>query len=119
MAQIIEIENYWQGTKFCCPACGKEVFTEDGGPALKPCEHVLFSWISEVGEIYNPSAQVQRLMDESEARDEMPPSPYDDELVDALPDNAVLFALTEHGMACGPVSLTVVHAINFPQHDRE
>ena len=115
MTQVVEIEKYWNGTKFCCPVCGCEVFGADGEPASAPCEHVVFSWISEVDEYYNPSRHVQQIVENAEECDELLPSPFDEEFQQGLPENTVLFGMTEYGMACGPVSLTVVHAINFPQ----
>lgn len=117
MAQIIEIENTWQGAKFCCPACGKAVFTEDGVPTDTPCEHVLFSWINEVGDYYNPCSDIVKLLQKSEEEDEFMPSPYDEEFQDSLPETAVLFALSEHGIACGPVCTTIIHAITFPSDE--
>jgi hypothetical protein len=80
---------------------------------------VFFSWIDAVGEYYNPSSEIQRMVEECEEADEFEPSPCDDGFLQKLPDNAVLFALTEHGMACGPVSTTVVHGIKFPIGDEE
>jgi hypothetical protein len=86
MAQYITIQNFWESPKFHCPVCGAEVFTENGEPTDKPCEHVLFSWIDQVGDFLS-----------------------------RCPDTAVLFAMESSGMACGPVSLTVIHAIKFPE----
>ncbi len=119
MAQYIEIEDAWRTTKFCCPACGQEVCSEDGEFADKPCEHVLFSWINEVGEYYNPCPEIQRMVEESERTDELESCPFDEEFQQLFPDNAILFAFTSHGMACGPVSTTVVHGIRFPHIDDE
>ncbi len=115
MTQIVNIDNYWQGLKFCCPACGSEVFTANGEPAAEPCEHVVFSWIGDADEFYNPSQQVERMITKAGKSDEFYPSPYEEDFQQTLPDNTVMFALTEHGMACGPVSWTVVHAIEFPE----
>ena len=115
MTQIVNIDNYWQGLKFCCPACGCEVFTDNGEPATEPCEHLVFSWIGDADEFYNPSQRVQQVVEKAEEMDEMSPSPFEDEFQQTLPDNTVMFALTEYGMACGPVSFTVVHAIEFPE----
>ena len=117
MAQYIEITKVWNGTKYCCPVCGSEVFDDNGEPTGRPCKHVLFSWIDAVGDYYNPALEIQRLIQQWEETDEFGPSPSDDEFLKLLPENSVLFALTEHGMACGPVSITVVHGIRFPSDD--
>ena len=45
--------------------------------------------------------------------DDFGPNPCDDSFLNELPENAVLFALTESGMACGPTGITVVHGIKF------
>lgn len=111
MAQYITIQNFWESPKFHCPVCGAEVFTENGEPTDKPCEHVLFSWIDQVGDFYNAADEVNGLLED----DENWFSPSDEEFLSRCPDTAVLFALESSGMACGPVSLTVIHAIKFPE----
>ena len=114
MAQYIEITNVWGGVSFCCPVCGAEVFTESGEPTHTPCDHVLFSWIDAVGDYYNAAPELRQLLQRSEENDELEPSPSDNDFTELFPDNVILFALTEHGIACGPVSTTVVHGIRFP-----
>ena len=42
-------------------------------------------------------------------------SPWDEEFLSRCPETAVLFGLESRGMACGPVSMTVIHAIKFPE----
>jgi hypothetical protein len=59
MGQYVEIESCWDSASFHCPVCGRVVFTEDGDAMQNPCEHVLFSWINQVGEYYNPAADMQ------------------------------------------------------------
>lgn len=111
MAQYIPIQNRWESPRFHCPACGAVVFTENGDPTEKPCEHVLFSWIDQVGDFYNVAEEVNSLVQDEENWC----SPSDEEFLTRCPEMAVLFALESSGMACGPVGLTVIHAIKFPE----
>lgn len=111
MGQYVEIESCWDSASFHCPVCGRVVFTEDGDATQNPCEHVLFSWINQVGEYYNPATDMQTLLGDQDAM----LSPWDDEFLERCPESAVLFGFTSHGMACGPVSLTIVHGIRFPK----
>jgi hypothetical protein len=111
MSQYISIDQAWESPKFHCPACGAEVFSVDGEPTDKPCEHLLFSWIDQVGEFYNASDEIKKILKD----DEDGLRPNEEEFILRCPDNTVLFALESCGMACGPVSLTVIHAIKFPE----
>ena len=111
MGKYVSIQQEWQSPKFHCPACGAEVFTENGEPADKPCEHVLFSWIDQVGDFYNTAEEVGELIED----DENWFSLSTEDFLSRCPETAVLFALEVSGMACGPVRLTVVHAIKFPE----
>jgi len=47
--------------------------------------------------------------------DEQWSNPADKEFLERCPDNTVLFALDTVGLACGPWTLTVIHAIKFPE----
>jgi hypothetical protein len=111
VTQYIEIQKRWVSHNFHCPVCGAEVFSEDGEPTGDPCQHVLFSWIDEVGEFYNAADEVKPILED----DENWLSPSDEEFLSRCPDTAVLFALESSGIACGPVSFTVIHAIKFPE----
>ena len=96
---------------FHCPACGAEVFTETGNPTDKPCEHLLFSWINEVGEFYNAAEEVCALVEDHGnwiLRSQV-------EFLERCPDTAVLFALSDIGVTGGLSMLTVIHAIKFPE----
>lgn len=117
MAQLVEIDNFWNGVAFYCPACGAEIYAPEGQGTQSPCEHLLFSWIDAVGEYENPHSEVATLLEKLTAEDDYEPSPFDDNLLEGLPDNSVLFSLTHHGMACGPVSTTVMHAVRFPLNE--
>ena len=117
MAQTVEIENFWNGVAFYCPACGAEVYSPDGQGAASPCEHLLFSWIDAVGEFENPNPNLSTLIERLTSDDGYEPSPFDDAFLEGLPDNSVLFSMIHHGTACGPVSMTVLHAIQFPENE--
>lgn len=118
MAQLVEINGVWSGATFHCPACGEPVFI-CGEPALECCPHVMFSWIDMVGDYYNVSKSFRQIIKQYEDSDELEPGACDTELLDKLPENAVAFAFTEKGLACGPVSTTVVHCIEFPSEKDE
>jgi hypothetical protein len=111
MSQYVEIESCWDSCTFHCPVCGRVVFTEEGNPTTQPCEHVLFSWINQVGEYYNPAPDMRALLEEEDPA----PLPCDSDFLERCPDSAVLFGFHSQGMACGPVSLTIVHGIRFPE----
>ncbi len=107
MAQYIDIHNNWESARFHCPACGAVIFDERGEPTPNPCKHLLFSWIDEVGDFYNPADEVKQILEEDDIL------PFDDETLEKFPETTVIFRLVSFGMACGPVSITVIHAINF------
>jgi hypothetical protein len=107
MAQYVTIEQIWDNSRFHCPVCGALVCTADS-LTEKPCAHVLFSWIDEVGEFENLSPLLEGKLDFEDA-----PHPNYEEVMEKLPDTAVLFAFDIHSKGCGPITNTVVHAINF------
>jgi hypothetical protein len=107
MAQYVVMEQTWEDSKFHCPACGALVCTGEE-ISEKPCKHVLFSWINEVGEFENLDPSLKDLV---ESEDFIAPS--DEEFLNKCPDTAVLFAFDIHQMACGPITTTVVHGIDF------
>jgi hypothetical protein len=109
MAQYIQIEQMWEDTNFYCPVCGK-IVCKKGEFTEKPCKHLLFSWIDQVGEFENLDPSLETLV---ESEDFFHPS--DQEFLDKCPDTAVLFAFDARTMACGPVSCIVVHGIKFPE----
>ena len=111
MAQYTTIRICWDTPEFHCPVCGAEVFSVSGEPTAKPCDHLLFSWIDQVGEFYNTADEVNALIEDEETWSSL----SDGEFLARCPDTAVLFAFEFSGMACGPVSLTVIHAIKFPE----
>lgn len=109
MAQYIHIKQTWEDTIFHCPVCG-QVVCKEGEFTDKPCKHLLFSWVDQVGEFENLAPEIGPLV---ESEDFFLLS--DEEFLEKCPDTAVLFALESKSMACGPVYCTVVHAINFPE----
>jgi len=113
MAQYVEIDNFFVLAEFHCPVCGATIFSEDGLPTTDPCEHLLFSWISEIGEFYNAADGLKETLE----NDDLGAAPWSKEFQSRCPDNAVLFALKTSEMACGPVTTTVVHGIAFPMQN--
>ena len=111
MAEHILITQSWYGSRFHCPACGA-VVCSDKDLTDKPCKHLLFSWINEVGEYHNlkPSLQphIDALIDSDECF-----LPEDQEFLEGCPETAVLFAFEAREMACGPITTQIVHAIDF------
>ena len=81
--QRVSIEMNWEGSRFHCPACGAEVFNDEGETS-NPCSHLLFTWVSEVGDMdYVSPALPEKLrrvaseMDQED--DEDLPNPCDSE----------------------------------------
>ncbi len=107
MAQYITIQHLWNDLKFHCPVCGAQVCSANGLTA-RPCPHLLFSWIEQVGVFENLSPSLEGKIDFEEVF-----GPSDEELLNKLPETAVVFAFEIHEMACGPITHAVVHAINF------
>ena len=116
MAQYITIDNSLMTAVFHCPICGSQAFSELGEPTNRPCDHLLFSWISEIGEFDNAAVEVKAIFSggEEDGLDEYSFAPWDEKFQQLLPEHAVLFAFESQGMACGPVSLTIVHGIKYP-----
>jgi hypothetical protein len=109
MAQYILIEQVWDNSKFHCPVCGAPICSADS-LTDHPCPHLLFSWIDEVGEYENLSPSLEEKIDFEEVI-----GPWDEDLLNKLPATAVVFAFEIRDMACGPITHTVAHAINFPE----
>ena len=74
----------------------------------------MFSWIDAVGDYENAHAKIESLLSRFDRDEDTDPCPDDDDFLNGLPEDAVLFAFTHHGMACGPVSTTIIHGIRFP-----
>lgn len=126
MAQYLQLEQVWDSPRFHCPACGSLVFTERGEPTEKPCPHLLFSWISETGTLYNVSTEASQVihdLDDSDGEEVEEEDagvfffPNDEDFLNRLPEEAVVFGFEMCEYACGPSSFTIVHAICFPVED--
>jgi hypothetical protein len=111
MGQYVEIESCGESVVCYCPVCGRVVFTKEWEATNNPCEHALFSGSNQFGEYYNPAPDMHPLLDDEDAM----LSPWDDKFLEGCPGSAVLLGFTSHGMACGPVSLTIIHGIRFPE----
>lgn len=116
--QRVSIEMNWESSRFHCPACGAEVFNDEGETS-NPCSHLLFTWVSEVGEMdYVSPALPEKLrraaseMDQED--DEDLSNPCDSDFAKHLEDEDVVFCLEASGMACGPCGFTVAIGIRFP-----
>ena len=119
--QIISIKINWDGVRFHCPACGAEIF-DDQGVTTKACSHLLFTWFSELGEMDHVSPalsenlrRIAAEMDDEE--DEDLPNPCDPDYAKLLEDEDVVFCLDSSGMACGQCGMTVAIGIRFPEGD--
>lgn len=119
--QIVNLSATWDGTRFHCPACGAEIF-DDQGVTHAACSHLLFTWDSESG-MFDSVSQVMpdrihkaALSDplESESDDDEIPAPWENEFTEFLEEQDVVFCLNCSGLACGPVSLTVAVGVRFP-----
>ena len=45
--------------------------------------------------------------------------PFKDKFIDACPETAVIFSYNYSGIACGPVHMSVVIGIKYPEDDEE
>lgn len=112
--RLISIDFEEGGAPFHCPVCGTQLVVPD--EELRSCPHLLFAWIDVVGDFEEELTRPEiRTLAESLDEDEVGVSPYEDAFLNKLPRNSLAFALTEHGIACGPVSTTLVVGVQFPQ----
>jgi len=99
-----------EGHAITCPFCGSVVVTIADGCVLPPCEHTQFIFINGEGFEYAEAGLEAWLKEQEERADE------DEECCgfdvwDALqtyvePDGLILERI-DHGMACGPIKLTI------------
>jgi hypothetical protein len=99
MGQYAEIESACVKPVFHYPFCGRVVYADDGGPASQPCGHVLFSWIEQVGDIYDAAEDIQVLLAEEESRH----APASEERLGRYPETLVLFPFKSCEMGCGAI----------------
>ena len=118
--QMVSITVNWNGSRFHCPACGAEVF-DDEGCTQNPCPHLLFTWDSEAGAMGHCSTALSEEIlradepdEEDRDDDREAPTPCDPEFVSLLEERDVVFCLEFSGMACGPCGFTVAVGIRFP-----
>lgn len=112
--RLISLDLEDGGAPFHCPVCGTQLLNPEEG--LRSCAHLLFAWIDVVGE-FDQELTRPEIHELAEGLDEdgLWASPCEDEFLEKLPRNSVAFAFTEHGIACGPISNTVVIGVQFPQ----
>ena len=112
--QIIDIQATWGGTRFHCPACGAEIF-DDGGVTHRACNHLLFTWVSETGEMdyVSPTLpeNLRRVGSEQGEDAEEGPNPSDPAYAKLLGNGDVVFCL----LAPAPGCLIIAIGIRFPE----
>ena len=97
-------------TPLFCPACGKVIFGE-GDDGTK-CRHVIFTFVSELGEFFDVSAKYQEIIEKIEDGEDV--FDFLEEARKQINKPSILFlSVSSSGMACGPVSSTASVAIDF------
>lgn len=111
-ATLIDLDFHDEASGLHCPLCGVAIVVPEED--IFTCPHLLFAWIDVVGDFLDEQTRPEiRELACCEEEDEFY-SPLDEEFLAKCPRNTVVFALTEHGMACGPVSTTVAVGFKFP-----
>ena len=106
--QLVEIHATGDESNFDCPACGKAVFLETGATD-DPCPHLLFTYVSEVGE-YETVAEAIRQRLRSLVDDDVDfPAPWQDSLLGILEDGDVVFSIH----STPPAGMTIAAGIRF------
>jgi hypothetical protein len=110
----IDLDNFMD---FYCPVCGKVIVGVDSDG--KYCEHTLFIFVDSIGEFVHTDKSIEKDVakwtDDEDFVDEMEKLDMGilDYLQDIIPETAITFEITTHGMACGPCSNTDSICINF------
>lgn len=118
--QRIDIDIDPSAFTFHCPVCGHVILRPEHEPA--PCAHCTFVWIDALAEFDEAMCTPEIL-----ARMRVLPPPderFDEdgfewvscfaaEFLGRLPNGTIAFFLSWSGIACGPVSETVVIGIDF------
>src|SRR6056297_1425597 len=104
MSTVCELDYRGLPPEIHCPVCGSEIT----GTLDIPCEHLLFSYVYEVGEF---SQVPERINNEyGDKIDELEHSEMEDppeKLVNTIDKDSVLcLTVTTTGISCGPVSST-------------
>ena len=106
--QLVEIYATWDEPNFHCPACGKAVFLETG-PTDDPCPHLLFTYVSEVGEYETVAEPVKERLRSLENDEVDFPAPWEDSLLNILDDKDVVFSLH----STPPAGIAIAAGIRF------
>ena len=111
-ANLIQFDFEDEASGLYCPVCGAALVVPEED--VHSCPHVLFAWIDMVGDFLDDCTKPEiRALAYPDDVDEVY-SPLDDEFLAKCPNHTVVFALTESGFACGPVSCTIAVGIKFP-----
>ena len=115
-AEYVDLEVESQ-EPFFCPVCGSVMVDPDLGFEVERCEHFLFGYVDVAGELEvfsSDFAPVARRLEAAEL-DEDYLLPWDEQFAQLCEAGTKIFGLTSHGMACGPVSLTVCVGVAIPK----
>tara|TARA_Y100000310_G_C20636826_1_gene791623 strand:+ start:1562 stop:1900 length:339 start_codon:yes stop_codon:yes gene_type:complete len=104
MQRIAEINDL--PDELYCPACGKPILPRP----MEPCEHLLFVYLE--GVCYDPTGIGEKfeeilLDDDSDGEPQTALEKVD------LPETAFVLSITSYGMACGPVSSTILYCFDL------
>lgn len=106
--QLVEIHATWEEPYFHCPACGKPVFLEKG-PIDGACPHLLFTYVSEVGEYETVAEAVKERLNSLEESEVGLPPPWEHSVINILDDKDVVFTLH----STPPAGITIAAGIRF------
>jgi hypothetical protein len=106
--QLVEIHATWDEPDFHCPACGEAIFLKEGSTD-KPCPHLLFTYISEVGQYETVADAVKETLTSLVESEDDLPAPWDDRLLDILDDKDVVYSLH----STPPSGMTIAAGIRF------
>ncbi len=108
MATVSTLDRHQPTHRAECPCCSAPLLDDDG-KATASCPHFLYCWNGGVSDFDECTAEVEAILDRLPARIV---EPTDQELLAALPREAVVYEFQTREFACGPVVRTDVLAID-------
>jgi hypothetical protein len=106
--QLVEIHATWDEPNFHCPACGKAVFFAKG-PTDDACPHLLFTYVSEVGQYETVAEAVKETLKSLRDSEAGLEPPWEYSVINVLDDRDVVFSLH----STPPSGITIAAGIRF------
>ena len=109
---VINLEYSGMPEDIYCPVCGTPIYAEGKSPS---CEHVVFTYITEIGDFDHVAAhmeaRVAAIRERAEEDENLDPVST---LLGQMESTSILcFSVTTSGVACGPTASTVYVAVDF------